>query len=121
MERNSAAQSWGYEDVVEQQSVSTLEVALPLSGGFDGDRQEDEKMISCQVERLLSLPEKKCRRYTTNLVGCADGAGKLALRSSGEAAQRARHFSDGYSSVPEQSTSYNREVNEILTRIKRIE
>lgn len=35
-------------------------------------------MKSCQVERLLPLPEKRCRRYTTILVGCADGAGKLA-------------------------------------------
>jgi hypothetical protein len=108
-ERNSAAQSWGCEDIVGQQSAATLEVALPLS--------------SCQVESLLSLPEKRCRRYTTILVGCADGAGKLALRSSGEAAQRARHFCDGYSSVPEQSrvTSYNGKVDEIFTRIKRIE
>jgi hypothetical protein len=115
-ERNSAAQSWGCEDIVGQQSAATLEVALPLSGGFVADRQEDEKIISCQVESLLSLPEKRCRRYTTILVGCADGAGKLALRSSGEAAQRARHFCDGYSSVPEHG-----KVDEIFTRIKRIE
>jgi hypothetical protein len=61
-------------------------------------------MISCQVERLLLLPEKRCRRYTTILVGCADGAGELALRVSGKAAQRARHSSDIHSPAIEQST-----------------
>lgn len=80
-------------------------------------------MISCQVERLLSLPEKKCRRYTTILVGCADGAGRLALRSSGEAAQRARHFSDGCSPSPSRVliSSHNRKSNGIFTRTTRIE